>query len=64
MKIAFRMSAAVWEISAAEHQANLTQFAALNPQMGKIDGNTARGVLMKSNLHPQLLAQVGKTLAK
>lgn len=53
------MNGAVWEISTAEHQANLAQFAALNPQMGRIDGNTARTILMKSNLPPQILAQVG-----
>ncbi|KHJ94369.1 SH3 domain protein [Oesophagostomum dentatum] len=47
-----------WEVSAAEYQANCVQFAALSPQNGRIDGNTARNVLMKSNLSPQLLAQI------
>ncbi|KAL6740707.1 hypothetical protein Aduo_014038 [Ancylostoma duodenale] len=47
-----------WEVSVAEHQANCAQFASLYPQNGRIDGNTARNVLMKSNLPPQLLAQI------
>ncbi|VDM67293.1 unnamed protein product, partial [Strongylus vulgaris] len=47
-----------WEVSIAEHQANCAQFASLYPQNGRIDGNTARNVLMKSNLPPQLLAQI------
>ncbi|XGW30544.1 hypothetical protein V3C99_009474, partial [Haemonchus contortus] len=47
-----------WEVSVAEHQANSVQFAALYPQNGRIDGNTARNVLMKSNLPPQILAQI------
>ncbi|VDO36845.1 unnamed protein product [Heligmosomoides polygyrus] len=47
-----------WEVSVAEHQANSAQFASLYPQQGRIDGNTARNVLMKSNLPPQILAQV------
>uniref|UniRef100_A0A1I7X785 Intersectin-1 n=1 Tax=Heterorhabditis bacteriophora TaxID=37862 RepID=A0A1I7X785_HETBA len=47
-----------WEVSLAEHQANGNQFAALGPQNGRIDGNSARTVLMKSNLPPQILAQI------
>ncbi|KAK5977068.1 hypothetical protein GCK32_015970, partial [Trichostrongylus colubriformis] len=47
-----------WEVSVAEHQANSVQFASLYPQNGRIDGNTARNVLMKSNLPPQILAQI------
>uniref|UniRef100_A0A0K0CXP6 Intersectin-1 n=1 Tax=Angiostrongylus cantonensis TaxID=6313 RepID=A0A0K0CXP6_ANGCA len=47
-----------WEISVAEHQSNSAQFALLNPQNGRIDGNTARNVLMRSNLPPQVLAQI------
>ncbi|VDM53741.1 unnamed protein product [Angiostrongylus costaricensis] len=47
-----------WEVSVAEHQSNSAQFALLNPQNGRIDGNTARNVLMKSNLPPQVLAQI------
>ncbi|PIO68773.1 EF hand [Teladorsagia circumcincta] len=53
-----RMNAAnPWEVSVAEYQANSVQFASLYPQNGRIDGNTARNVLMKSNLPPQILAQ-------
>ncbi|KAK6028764.1 SH3 domain protein [Ostertagia ostertagi] len=47
-----------WEVSVAEYQANSVQFASLYPQNGRIDGNTARNVLMKSNLPPQILAQI------
>ncbi|WKY06029.1 hypothetical protein Q1695_006322 [Nippostrongylus brasiliensis] len=47
-----------WEVSVAEHQANSVQFASLYPQNGRIDGNTARSVLVKSNLPPQILAQI------
>ncbi|KAK6748800.1 hypothetical protein RB195_001432 [Necator americanus] len=59
MLTTFSMNAAnPWEVSVAEHQANSAQFASLYPQNGRIDGNTARNVLMKSNLPPQLLAQI------
>lgn len=41
-----------------EHQMNMSQFSTMAPPGGKIDGATARGVLMKSNLPGQVLAQV------
>ena len=47
-----------WEISPAEYQASMAQFASLNPMNGKIDGNAARSILIKSNLPAPTLSQV------
>ncbi|CAJ0568590.1 unnamed protein product, partial [Mesorhabditis spiculigera] len=47
-----------WEISPEEHAANRVQFITAGPQNGKLTAMAARGVLVKSGLAQQILAQI------
>ncbi|GMT25450.1 hypothetical protein PFISCL1PPCAC_16747 [Pristionchus fissidentatus] len=46
------------EITATEHEANMVQFNMCAPMNGKISGEAARTVLMKSGLPPPVLGQI------
>ena len=51
-----------WEVSAVEHQANMAQFQMAGPVAGKLPAQSARNVLLKSNLPANILAQVSPLL--
>ncbi|GMR48800.1 hypothetical protein PMAYCL1PPCAC_18994 [Pristionchus mayeri] len=46
------------EITAVEHEGNMVQFNMCNPLNGKITGEAARTVLLKSGLPPPVLGQI------